>query len=97
MLCRQDRTYLGPNRQTTPSDTTIRPGLRARTGARLLETQEQIFTTIRPYYPPRDANVTASVVVSGERMPLVGEIINKTDEDSRSNRRPIELIGSPAP
>ena len=29
-------------------------------------------------------------------MPPVGEIIEKTDEDSRSNRRPIELIDSPA-
>jgi hypothetical protein len=29
-------------------------------------------------------------------MPPVGEITEKTDEDSRSNRRPIELIGSPA-
>ena len=27
-------------------------------------------------------------------MPPVGEITEKTDEDSRSNRRPIELIGS---
>jgi hypothetical protein len=33
---------------------------------------------------------------SGGRMPPVGEIIEKIDEDSRSNRRPIELIGSPA-
>src|SRR6478752_7961594 len=33
---------------------------------------------------------------SGGRMPPVGEITEKTDEDSRSNRRPIELIGSPA-
>ena len=32
---------------------------------------------------------------SGGRMPPVGEITEKTDEDSRSNRRPIELIGSP--
>ncbi len=29
-------------------------------------------------------------------MPPVGEITEKTEEDSRSNRRPIELIGSPA-
>jgi hypothetical protein len=27
-------------------------------------------------------------------MPPVGEITEKTDEDSRSNRRPIELIDS---
>src|SRR6476646_3360787 len=33
---------------------------------------------------------------SGGRMPPVGEITEKTDEDSRSNRRPIELIDSPA-
>jgi hypothetical protein len=33
---------------------------------------------------------------TGGRMPPVGEITEKTDEDSRSNRRPIELIGSPA-
>jgi hypothetical protein len=34
---------------------------------------------------------------SGGRIPPVGEITEKTDEDdSRSNRRPIELIGSPA-
>jgi hypothetical protein len=33
---------------------------------------------------------------AGGRMPPVGEITEKTDEDSRSNRRPIELIGSPA-
>jgi hypothetical protein len=26
----------------------------------------------------------------------LGEMTEKTDEDSRSNRRPIELIGSPA-
>src|SRR5580658_1892460 len=32
----------------------------------------------------------------GGRMPPVGEITEKTEEDSRSNRRPIELIGSPA-
>src|SRR5258705_6279075 len=32
---------------------------------------------------------------SGGRMPPVGEITEKTDEDCRSNRRPIELIGSP--
>jgi hypothetical protein len=30
------------------------------------------------------------------RMPPAGEITKKTDEDSRSNRRPIELLGSPA-
>lgn len=30
------------------------------------------------------------------RIPPVGEITEKTDEDSRSNRRPIELIDSPA-
>src|SRR3981189_3786213 len=35
--------------------------------------------------------------LSAGRMPPVGEITEKTDEDSRSNRRPIELIGSPAP
>jgi hypothetical protein len=29
-------------------------------------------------------------------MPPVGEITEKTEEDSRSNRHPIELIGSPA-
>jgi hypothetical protein len=29
-------------------------------------------------------------------MPPVGEITEKTDEDSRSNRRPIEPIDSPA-
>src|SRR6202163_1122485 len=34
--------------------------------------------------------------LSAGRMPPVGEITEKTDEDSRSNRRPIELIGSPA-
>jgi hypothetical protein len=34
--------------------------------------------------------------LSGGRMPPVGEITEKTEEDSRSNRRPIELIGSPA-
>jgi hypothetical protein len=33
---------------------------------------------------------------SGGRIPPVGEITEKTEEDSRSNRRPIELIGSPA-
>jgi hypothetical protein len=33
---------------------------------------------------------------SGGRIPSVGEITEKTEEDSRSNRRPIELIGSPA-
>src|SRR6266850_535726 len=33
---------------------------------------------------------------SGGRMPPVGEITEKTDEDSRSIRRPIELIDSPA-
>src|ERR1700726_2096747 len=33
---------------------------------------------------------------AGGRMPPVGEITEKTEEDSRSNRRPIELIGSPA-
>src|ERR1700712_311104 len=33
---------------------------------------------------------------SGGRMPPVGEITEKTEEDSRSNRRPIELIGTPA-
>src|ERR1700751_1777946 len=33
---------------------------------------------------------------SGGRMPPVGEITEKTDEDSRSKRRPIELIDSPA-
>src|ERR1700736_6482579 len=33
---------------------------------------------------------------SGGWMPPVGEITENTDEDSRSNRRPIELIGSPA-
>jgi hypothetical protein len=33
---------------------------------------------------------------SGGRMPPVGEIIEKTNEESRSNPRPIELIGSPA-
>jgi hypothetical protein len=32
---------------------------------------------------------------TGGRMPPVGEITEKTDEDSRSNRRPIELIGLP--
>src|SRR3979490_2930634 len=31
------------------------------------------------------------------RMPPVGEITEKTDEDSRSNRRPIEPIDSPSP
>jgi len=30
------------------------------------------------------------------RIPPVGEITEKTEEDSRSNRRPIALIGSPA-
>jgi hypothetical protein len=29
-------------------------------------------------------------------MPPVGEITEKTNEESRSNLRPIELIGSPA-
>ena len=29
-------------------------------------------------------------------MPPVGEITEKTEEDSPSNRRPIALIGSPA-
>jgi hypothetical protein len=29
-------------------------------------------------------------------MPPVGEITENTDEDSRSNRRPIELMDSPA-
>jgi len=29
-------------------------------------------------------------------MPPVGEITENTDEDARSNRRPIELIDSPA-
>ncbi len=33
---------------------------------------------------------------TGGRMPPIGEITEKTDEDSRSNRRPIELIDSPA-
>src|ERR1700731_325821 len=33
---------------------------------------------------------------SGGRMPPVGEITEKTDEDARSNGRPLELIGSPA-
>ncbi len=33
---------------------------------------------------------------SGGRMPPVGESTENTDEDSRSNRRPIELIDSPA-
>jgi hypothetical protein len=33
---------------------------------------------------------------SGGRMPPVGEITEKTNDESRSNRRPIELIGSPA-
>ena len=33
---------------------------------------------------------------SGGRMPPVGEITEKTEEDSRSNRAPDELIGSPA-
>src|SRR5258708_38579909 len=33
---------------------------------------------------------------SGGRIPPVGEITEKTEEDSRSNRRPIALIGSPA-
>jgi hypothetical protein len=33
---------------------------------------------------------------TGGRMPPVGEITEKTEEDSRSNRRTIELIGSPA-
>jgi hypothetical protein len=33
---------------------------------------------------------------AGGRIPPVGEITEKTEEDSRSNRRPIELIGSPA-
>ena len=31
---------------------------------------------------------------TGARMPPVGEITENTDEDSRSNRRPIELINS---
>jgi hypothetical protein len=31
---------------------------------------------------------------AGGRMPPVSEIAEKTEEDSRSNRRPIELIGS---
>jgi hypothetical protein len=35
-------------------------------------------------------------VASRRRMPPVGEITEKTEEDSRSNRHPIELIGSPA-
>src|SRR5205823_1435406 len=34
--------------------------------------------------------------LSAGRMPPVGEITEKIDEDFRSNRRPIELIGSPA-
>jgi len=34
--------------------------------------------------------------LSGGRIPPLGEITEKIDEDSRSNRRPIELIGSPA-
>ena len=33
---------------------------------------------------------------AGGRMQPVGAITEKTEEDSRSNRRPIELIGSPA-
>jgi hypothetical protein len=33
---------------------------------------------------------------SGRTNAPVGEITEKTEEDSRSNRRPIELIGSPA-
>jgi hypothetical protein len=33
---------------------------------------------------------------SGGRMPPDGDITEKTDEESLSNRRPIELIGSPA-
>src|SRR5271169_6205589 len=33
---------------------------------------------------------------SGGRIPPVDEITEKTEEDSRSNRRPIALIGSPA-
>jgi hypothetical protein len=33
---------------------------------------------------------------SGGRIPPVGEITEKTEEDSLSNRRPIALIGSPA-
>src|SRR3981189_1464895 len=31
---------------------------------------------------------------SGGRIPPVGEMTEKTEEDSRSNRRPIALIGS---
>jgi hypothetical protein len=34
--------------------------------------------------------------LSAGRIPPVGDITEKIDEDSRSNRRPIELIGLPA-
>jgi hypothetical protein len=33
---------------------------------------------------------------TGGRMPPVGEITENTDEDARSNRRPIDFIDSPA-
>jgi hypothetical protein len=39
---------------------------------------------------------TLSASRTGGRMPPIGDITEKTDEDSRSNRRPMELIGSPA-
>src|ERR1700682_4242405 len=47
---------------------------------------------------PRSERLRACLArcLSAGRMPPVGEITEKTDEDSRSNRRPIELIGSPA-
>jgi hypothetical protein len=49
-------------------------------------------------FPPVQKGLSACLVRRrvGGRMPPVGEITEKTEEDSRSNRRPIELIGSPA-
>ncbi|MGL5168253.1 MAG: hypothetical protein ACRC9K_20410 [Afipia sp.] len=49
-------------------------------------------------FRPRSEGLSARLARcrSGRRMPPEGEITEKTDEDSRSNRRPIELIDSPA-
>ena len=43
-----------------------------------------------------NANLSPNALRVAGRMPPVGEITEKTEEDFRSNRRPIELIASPA-
>jgi hypothetical protein len=53
------------------------------------------FTTFIKSEPVFTSLPLTAAIRSAGQMPPVGEITKKTDDDSRSNRRPIELIDSP--